>query len=291
MSGWREQAPDWFVAAVESPWEPRYVESGGAKVHYRVRGAADAPGVVLCHGNAAHSGWWDFIAPALAEDHRVAALDFAGMGDSEERALVTPDGFVEDIVQVIADMEFARPPILVGHSFGGGMSMRLAADRPELIRGFIMMDSPVYPPDAPRNSPPRVARRLYPSREIALERFRLIPDQPVITPYAVRYIAETGVMETPKGWTWKARTNIFGHPAFGPPFWAEQRDYYPRVQAPTTVFWGAESALCTPATMEFMKSIAPPGTGFVEMPGAHHHLLLDKPQETAAMLKEMIAGY
>ena len=291
MSGWREEAPDWFVEAVECPWESRFVESGGAKIHYRVRGKEGAPGVVLCHGNAAHSGWWDFIAPALAEDYRVAAMDFAGMGDSEERALVTPDGFVEDIARVIGAMEFDRPPVLVGHSFGGGMSMRLAVDRPQLIRGFVMMDSPVYPPDANRPGPPRVAKRVYPSKEIALERFRLIPEQPVVTPYAVKYIAETGVMETPKGWTWKARTNIFGHPAFGPPFWAEQRDYFPRIQVPTTVFWGADSALCTPETMAFMKDIAPAGVDFVEMPDAYHHLLLDQPHETVRLLKEIIARY
>jgi len=104
MSDWRQTAPDWFRSAVESPWERRYVESGGAKVHYRLRGAADAPGIVLCHGNAAHSGWWDFIAPAIAETHRVAAMDFAGMGDSEERRTASPEAFAEDIAQVIAEI-------------------------------------------------------------------------------------------------------------------------------------------------------------------------------------------
>jgi pimeloyl-ACP methyl ester carboxylesterase len=289
MSDWRQDAPDWFVRAVESPWEARHAESGGAKIHYRVRGAEGAPGLVLCHGNAAHSGWWDFIAPALAEDYRVAALDFAGMGDSEERAMVTPDGFAGDIVAVIRDMGFETPPLLIGHSFGGGMSMRVAVDHPDLIRGVVMMDSPVYPPDLERPGPPRVAKRAYPSKEIALDRFRLIPEQPVVTPWAVAYIAETGIMETRKGWTWKARTNIFGHPAFGPPFWEQQAGYFPRIEIPLTVFWGAQSALCTPETMDFMRGIAPPQARFVEMADAYHHLLLDRPEETVRALKD-IAG-
>jgi pimeloyl-ACP methyl ester carboxylesterase len=289
MSDWRQDAPDWFLRAVDSPWEARFAESGGARIHYRVRGKAGAPGLVLCHGNAAHSGWWDFIAPSLAEDYRVAAMDFAGMGDSDERALVTADGFVEDIAAVIADMGFETPPLLIGHSFGGGLSMRLAVDRPALIRGLVMVDSPIYPADTDRPGPPRIAKRMYPSKEIALQRFRLIPDQPVVTPYAVAYIAETGIMETPKGWTWKARTNIFGHPSFGSHFWREQAERWPAVGVPLTKLWGTDSALCTPPTMDYMKDTAPAGAHFVEMENAYHHLLLDRPQETIRVLKEIAA--
>lgn len=290
MSDWRETAPEWFRAAVASPWEPRFVESGGARVHYRLRGPAGAPGIVLCHGNAAHSGWWDSIAPALATDHRVVALDFAGMGDSEERALVTPEGFAGDIAAVIADAGFPAPPLLIGHSFGGGMSMVLAVDRPDLIRRVVMVDSPVYPPEeigGPRPAPPRVAARRYPTRDIALERFRLIPEQPVVADYAVAYIAETGVMETPKGWTWKARTNIFGHPAFGPNFWQTQRDRFPQIRVPLSVVYGAWSALCTPLVMDYMRSIAPQGARFVEIAEAYHHVLLDQPAETTRVLREI----
>jgi pimeloyl-ACP methyl ester carboxylesterase len=290
MSDWRQDAPDWFLAAVDSPWEARFAESGGAKIHYRVRGPEGAPGLVLCHGNAAHSGWWDFIAPSLAETYRVAAVDFAGMGDSDERAHVTADGFAEDIVAVIDAMGFDSPPLLIGHSFGGGMSMRVAVDHPEKIRGVVMMDSPVYPPDHDRPGPPRVAKRAYPSREIALQRFRLIPDQPTVTPYAVAYIAETGIMETSKGWTWKARTNIFGHPSFGPHFWQEQVGFFPKIGIPLTIFWGADSALCTPRVMDYMREIAPEGAEFIEMKDAYHHLLLDRPQETIATLLRIAAA-
>ncbi len=293
MSNWRDTAPDWFRAAVESPWEQRFVESGGAKVHYRLRGAAGAPGIVLCHGNAAHSGWWDFIAPAIAETHRVAAMDFAGMGDSEERRNATPEGFAQDIASVIADAGFEEPPLLIGHSFGGGMSMFLAETRPELIRGLVMMDSPIYPPPeiaGARPAPPKIAPRRYPKREIALERFRLIPEQPVVNEWAVNYIADTGIMETPRGWIWKARTNIFGHPAFGESYWQDQRDRFPRVTVPLHVVWGTLSALCTPDTMAYMRSVAPAGTSFVEMPDAYHHVLLDQPEETIRIIREIAAA-
>lgn len=289
MSDWRTDAPDWFQRAVDSPWDAQFADNGGAQIHYRVRGPEGAPGIVLCHGNAAHSGWWDFIAPSLAEDHRVAAMDFAGMGDSEERALVSADGFVGDITAVIREMNFAEPPLLIGHSFGGGLSMRLASDHPALIRGLVMVDSPIYPPDIDRPGPPRIAKRAYPTREIALERFRLLPDQPVVTPYAVAYIAETGVMETRKGWTWKARTNIFGHPAFGPIYWREQSARWPNIKVPVTNLWGRDSALCTPAVMDFMKQTAPAGARFIEMEDAYHHLLLDRPQETIRVLREIAA--
>lgn len=293
MTDWRQTAPDWFRAAVESPWEKRFVDSDGVKVHYRLRGAAGAPGIVLCHGNAAHSGWWDFIAPALAETHRVAAMDFAGMGDSEERRSATPEAFANDIASVIADAGFDAPPLLVGHSFGGGMSMFLAETRPELIRALVMVDSPIYPPPeiaGARPAPPKIAPRRYPKREIALERFRLIPEQPVVNAWAVNYIADTGIMETRRGWIWKARTNIFGHPAFGDSYWQDQRERFPRVAVPLHVVWGNLSALCTPDTLAYMRSVAPVGTSFIEMPDAYHHVLLDQPEETTRILREIAAA-
>jgi pimeloyl-ACP methyl ester carboxylesterase len=40
---------------------------------------------MLLHGNAAHLGWWSFLAPLLAGQYRVVALSFSGMGASSWR--------------------------------------------------------------------------------------------------------------------------------------------------------------------------------------------------------------
>ena len=58
----------------------------GARVHYLRWGDKARPGLLLVHGNAAHAYWWSFIAPFLARDYNVAAIDLSGMGDSDWRA-------------------------------------------------------------------------------------------------------------------------------------------------------------------------------------------------------------
>ena len=56
-------APAWFAAALAQAPERREVEVDGTPVRYRVWGEAGRPGLVLVHGGAAHSGWWDHVAP------------------------------------------------------------------------------------------------------------------------------------------------------------------------------------------------------------------------------------
>ena len=78
--------PEWFFEAVETPSESAAVEVDECDVVWRTwSGSGDKPGMLLIHGMNAHSRWWDFIAPALAEDYRVVAMDLTGMGDSDYR--------------------------------------------------------------------------------------------------------------------------------------------------------------------------------------------------------------
>ena len=61
----REAVPAWFARALASAPEHRDVVVDGARVHYRAWGEPGRPGLVLVHGGAAHSGWWDHVAPLL----------------------------------------------------------------------------------------------------------------------------------------------------------------------------------------------------------------------------------
>ena len=64
--------PEWFRTAVATFPAHRDIEVEGARVHYRAWGDPALPGLVLVHGGAAHSGWWDHIGPQLSS-HRVVA--------------------------------------------------------------------------------------------------------------------------------------------------------------------------------------------------------------------------
>ena len=85
LDGAPPPAPQWFKDALAIKPESSFVEVSGARIHYLRWGDRARPGLLLVHGNAAHAHWWDFIAPFLARDYNVAAMDLSGMGDSDWR--------------------------------------------------------------------------------------------------------------------------------------------------------------------------------------------------------------
>ncbi|HEX2796186.1 MAG TPA: alpha/beta fold hydrolase, partial [Immundisolibacter sp.] len=92
-------APDWFCEAVGTPANAHWVQVAGCSIHYR-RWGDSGPPLLLVHGGGAHSHWWDFIAPWLAIDHCVAAMDLSGMGESGRREQYSLDDFAAEAIGV-----------------------------------------------------------------------------------------------------------------------------------------------------------------------------------------------
>ncbi|MBM4719545.1 alpha/beta fold hydrolase [Rhodococcus hoagii] len=66
----------------------------------RAWGAAGQPGLVLVHGGAAHSRWWDISARSSRRDRRVVALDLSGHGDSDTREHYSLDQWAHEVAAV-----------------------------------------------------------------------------------------------------------------------------------------------------------------------------------------------
>ena len=116
-----------------------YTDLRGLPFHYRDWGGDGRP-VLLLHGLASTCHIWDLVAPLLAVDFRVAALDQRGHGQSAQ----VDDGYDFATVQgdaaaFIEHLGWQRP-IIVGHSWGADVALELAAARPELASGLIFVD-------------------------------------------------------------------------------------------------------------------------------------------------------
>src|SRR5215207_5788680 len=142
----RAEPPDWFVRALATAPERRSTAVEGAEIAYRVWGPPTAPGVLLVHGGAAHSGWWDHVAPLL-NGYRVVAPDMSGYGDSGRRARYDSTLWARELVDVAAAEGLDRP-VLVGHSKGGWLVITAAARHGDEFGGVVAIDSPlqVEPP-------------------------------------------------------------------------------------------------------------------------------------------------
>ena len=281
--------PDWFRAALDVPHADRRVEVSAATLRYRTWGDPAAPAVHLVHGGGAHLHWWDFIAPLLAEDYFVLAHDVGGMGDSDYRETYSPELFVAEVMAVQEDAGLRdRKPTLVGHSMGGAISLRTGATHGERLSAVIMVDSPIRPPEdaarARRRGSPFKPKRTYESREAAVSRFRLLPDQPCDNDFILRYIAEHSVRRTEDGWTWKFDDKVFATRLFG-----RGQDALAHLRCPLGVIYGARSQFFTPEVIDYMRGLLPTGTPFAAVPEAHHHLFLDQPIAFVAALRTLLS--
>jgi pimeloyl-ACP methyl ester carboxylesterase len=120
----------------------RWIDVRGRDVRLRALDfGGEGPGVLLLHGLAGTALEWAETASWLAEGHRVVALDQRGHGRSERRpADVSRRAFVEDAVAAIEELRLA-PVVLVGQSLGGHTAFLVGAERPDLVRGLVVVEA------------------------------------------------------------------------------------------------------------------------------------------------------
>ena len=119
----------------------------GIKLHYLQRGARDAPPVVYIHGANAYAEEL-FAGPLgdmLAKKYRVIAFDRPGFGRSERaRGMAGPCRQAALIRNALAALEVDRP-VLVGHSWGGALSLAYAVAYGRELRGLVNMSGWCFP--------------------------------------------------------------------------------------------------------------------------------------------------
>ena len=122
-----DEAPRWFQKAVAVPHEQRSVIVDGANVNFLTWGEIGRPGLIFVHGGGAHAHWWTHVAAQFADRYRVGALDLTGHGDSDHRSQYSMSGWAEEVMTVAGALGCAGPPVLIGHSMGGFVTIVTAA--------------------------------------------------------------------------------------------------------------------------------------------------------------------
>ena len=266
--------PDWFWNAVETESKSGSVEVDDADIQYCYWSGTGKPGLLFVHGHNAHSHWWDFIAPRYCEDYQTVALDISGMGDSDHRDEYSADTFAKEIVSVADANSMPENTIIVAHSFGGIMALRALASNTGRFKGLVLVDSGVKakedekPIEVERWARPKV----YPSREIALSRFRLQPPQQCENKYLVQYIARHSVDYVDDGYVWKfdAELNARMNPT------GDTAEDLKSLNCRTALIYGENSESFSARSATHMKELLP-ALDVYELADARHHLFLDQP--------------
>lgn len=289
-------APFWFDRALTTPSESAEVEVDGVAIHFETWGDIGEPGIALIHGSNAHLEWWRFVAPFLADQFRVVALDSSGNGDSGWRERYSGEILAREVQAVCDAAELGENPIIAGHSFGGFIALETGHYYGADLAGVIFLDFTVAPTEQylewgmrseREGVKPNRQTRVYEDKREALQRFRYLPEQPVIHPEVRDYIATKSLRQVEGGWTWKFDPGLFDHLEMG----IDQLSKFAGLECRSAVILGEDSADEGAFFADHMLQITNGKLPVLKIPGTYHHLMFDEPLAVAMAIKALCLNW
>jgi lipase len=244
-------------------------------LHFNEWGDRDAPPVLCLHGVQAHGLRFRRLAEdRLAEGYRVLAPDLRGHGRSTWEPPWSLGQHVADLMETLAAAGVDRPTV-VGHSFGGRLTLELTAAG--IVERSVLLDPAVWVPPTialDRAEQGRRERTFASEDEARAERALLSPLAPrelideEFREHLVR--GQDGLLRF--RYSQAAVIAAYGELARQPPAWE-------LLQVPTLLVVGADTDVVPPAVVDALRSELA-GLEVVTVPG-RHIVLWDAYEETA----------
>ncbi len=270
----------------------RTAKVNGITLHYLDWGPADAPPVVLLHGITGHARVWDHLAARLVPGRRVLALDQRGHGDSDP----APDDdyrvgtMADDVAAFVGSLRIDRLALL-GHSMGGRIAIKYAADHAARLERLVIVD--IGPDinlaglqrvrDMMAKSPERIE-----SEDWAVEYIRRA--NPLQDLDMLRERVRHGLKRLPDGeLTWKYAKGLRDMMREGRRDAVDLWEPLPRIPCPTLVVRGAESDILSAEVAKKMTERLPDGR-VVEIAGAGHTVPADRPEEFVRQIRAFLGA-
>ncbi len=136
---WERDRADWpnhqysgFVEAAELSWHVQRMGTG--------------PVVLLLHGTGASTHSWRDLAPLLAERFTVIAPDLPGHAFTERPPArdLSLSSMARAVCRLIAALD-VRPDIVVGHSAGAALALRMALDQCIAPAAIVSLNGALFP--------------------------------------------------------------------------------------------------------------------------------------------------
>jgi pimeloyl-ACP methyl ester carboxylesterase len=115
------------------------IDVNGVRVAYAATGAGET--VLLLHSSASSSAQWRPLTEILQARWRVLAPDLYGYGQTDQRPGPASPGLADEAALADAVLAGSADRIhLVGHSYGGAVALRFAADLPERLLSLTLIE-------------------------------------------------------------------------------------------------------------------------------------------------------
>ena len=253
--------------------------------------------ILLLHGFATSSFTWQAIAPELAKNHRVIAVDLRGFGASDKPLDDRYSIFDQaDAIEALIEQENLKDLTIVGHSFGGGvtlaLAMRAAGQRHPRLRNIVLIDSIAYKQPIPiffrlLQVPVlgEISMTLVPPEFQAAQGLRLAYyDRDKITSRAVAEYANTLYSPAAKHALTKTVEQII------PPNYEEVAEKYKTIKIPALVVWCTGDKVVPPFFGHRLRADLP-SSELVMFSDCGHMPQEERPEDTVRAIQGFLARH
>lgn len=271
------------------PGEPEgatFAELDGVRMRYVDEG--EGPAVVLIHGFASSLETWEAVRPALVEaGHRVIAMDLRGFGWTDRPPGDYSSTAQAHLVLALLDRLGVSRASFVGHSYGAGVTLRIALLAPERVERIALYDAWAYSGQLPaffhvaradgigeamfaawygERAEDRMALAFHDQRFVTIELIDAV-DASLRRPgtYAAALAAVRGM------------------------HYEEVEAQYRTVTQPALLLWGREDRV-TPLEIGERLSRELPGARLVVYPGCGHFPMIEHAAQSTAELVRFVAS-
>ena len=110
-----------------------------AEIFYQVTGDVNKAPVFWAHGWGQNHKSFDALRQSLEPLGHHHSIDFPGFGESPDPAQPWDTADYARAMAALIEQETDQPIIWIGHSFGCRVGLQLAAMRPDLVKGMILI--------------------------------------------------------------------------------------------------------------------------------------------------------
>lgn len=233
------------------------------RINYEQKGSGDL--IVLLHGWGSNIKLFSNLIDLLSKKYTVVAMDMPGFGESQEPPSAwCVDDYVDFVIKFLADYD-AKQVMLLGHSFGGRVIIKLNSrkDLPFTLSKVILVDSAgILPPKSNKKSwrtrkykmgkaflSTKIMRKIAPD---ALEKLR-------VKYGSADYVAASPLMR-------QVLVKVVNE---------DLEPLLPNIKCPTLLIWGVNDTATPLSDGEKMEKLIP-DAGLVKLENAGHYSFLEQ---------------
>lgn len=242
-------------------------------IHYSELG--QGPSVLFLHGWGANKETFSGLMAPLSKNFRVLSIDFPGFGASDEPLKPWSLTDYTDMTEAFIHAHALDAPILIGHSFGGRVAIKLTQRL--TIEKMVLIGSAGIRPRRPLS---------YYLKVYGYKGFKTIAKLPLFSwvlkePLdAYRHMYASSDYKAASPMMKQVLSSVVGE---------DLTPILPKISASTLLLWGEEDT-STPVSDAKLMEKAIPDAGLVVFPGVGHFAYLEAFDQTLTIVSTFLGG-